>query len=323
MASQPVGSGGAAAPAPAASAKATPKDIWNMLESAGASSVQAAAIMGNAIAESSLNPEAQVTDSNGYLSSGLWQFNAQSYPGSPSLVTGNPMKDAEAQVAFLAQVGGFKAASGATPSQAASNFAANFERCSTCAAGQTSNEQRAANANTVAGWATSDNWPASAGTASDSATLTSASTAAASAACLISWPSASVLPFGIGPTFGGGCIFARSEARALVGGILLGVGGLGLLTGVIILAASAFAGSKFAGRAADVAAVVPGAGAVAAGLQGVQNRASQGGAGVVGQRQAATRQQAAQARQPRGRHARPGANAPARGRHARPASGEA
>lgn len=108
------------------------KGLYNALTSAGASKVQAIGLIANAMRESSLNPETRVMDSNGYYSNGLWQFNEASYPDSSALVTGNPAKDMIAQIQYLLQVGGLRAASGSTPEQVAGNFSANFERCKGC-----------------------------------------------------------------------------------------------------------------------------------------------------------------------------------------------
>ena len=99
-----------------ADAPVSPQDIWDALRAQGATPIQAAAIMGNQIAESSLNPEASVIDSNGARSVGLNQWNADSYPSSGSLVTGHPLADMLAQVKFLASTGGFAAAKGSTAS---------------------------------------------------------------------------------------------------------------------------------------------------------------------------------------------------------------
>lgn len=232
--------------------QATPQDIWNLLEQAGASAVQAAGIMGNAIAESSLDPEANVVDSNGARSYGLWQFNADTYPNAGTLVTGNPLADAKAQIVFLAQNGGFTAAQGSTPAQSAANFAANFERCQTCQAGGASNTARQANAGTVAGWAASGNWPAQGGQASDTATLGAATTAAQTASCMVGWPGI----FGLGEF----CLLSRSQARALLSGSILVAGGLLALFGVAALLGTTSAGQQAAGV---LMSVVP-AGRVAA-----------------------------------------------------------
>jgi Phage tail lysozyme len=125
------------------------KGLYNALRSAGASQNQAIAMIANAMNESSLNPEAAVRDSNGYMSYGLWQFNAASYPNASSLVTGNAAKDMIAQIQYLFQVGGLNAASGSTPAAAAGNFAANFEKCEGCEPGGAQNSERQANAATV------------------------------------------------------------------------------------------------------------------------------------------------------------------------------
>jgi hypothetical protein len=225
-------------------ADVTPKNIWDALESAGASAVQAAGIMGNAIHESDLNPEARAVDSNGYYSNGLWQFNEESYPDSGELVTGSPVRDLTAQVNYLMQHGGLQAASGTTVSETASNFAANFERCQGCEDGGSQNAARVASAATVAGWASGGSWPASAGTASDTAELTSAQVAesgAAQAECAwsIGWggiPDTSWLQrlFSLGGSsgnYGAGevCLLSKSQARALIGAwMLLGGAAIGL-----------------------------------------------------------------------------------------------
>src|SRR5215469_11700302 len=163
----------------------TPKDIWDILRRY-LTPVQAAGLMGNAIAESSLNPEASVQDSNGYQSVGLFQFNEQSYPNAGSLVTGSPLKDAEAQVKFALRVAPKSALDGSTPSQVASNWATNFERCQTCEPGGASNQQRESNATQVAGWAGSGNWPATSMNADDQAS--SGAQESASCAWSISLP---------------------------------------------------------------------------------------------------------------------------------------
>lgn len=125
------------------------KGLYNALRSAGASSNQAIGMIANAISESSLDPEADAMDSNGYRSYGLWQFNAASYPSASSLVTGDSVKDMISQIQFLFQVGGLSAANGSTPEAAAGNFAANFEKCQGCEAGGSQNSSRVGNVATV------------------------------------------------------------------------------------------------------------------------------------------------------------------------------
>jgi hypothetical protein len=225
----------------------TPKDIWDALESAGASAVQAAGIMGNMIHESSLNPESAATDSNGYMSYGLAQWNAQDYPDAGRLVTGNAAADLKAQIDYLTQTGGLQAAAGTTVSETASGFAANYERCQGCAAGGAQNAARVASAATVAGWAAGGDWPSTSGSATDTATLTAAQeaqagTAQAACAWSIGWggiPDTSWLQtlFSLGQAggnVGSGevCVLSKSQARAIAGTLLA-------LSGAIIMGVGA------------------------------------------------------------------------------------
>jgi hypothetical protein len=256
----------------------TPEQIWDALEAAGASSIQAAAIMGNMISESSLNPEAvqQGVSDPGY---GLVQWEASSYPSAPSLVTGDPVADMQAQITFLAQTGGLSAASGSTVAQAASNFAANYERCEYCAPGESQNTARQAQAATVAGWASSGNWPSSAGSASDTATLTSAQvaqttaaiqTALSSCAVGVPWLTGAPASFFAGVlsalslgsagsgTSGEICLLTKSQARSLIGAglLVLGVFGGTVGVGVIAAAAALSAAEKIAGNIIGVRSTV-------------------------------------------------------------------
>jgi Phage tail lysozyme len=258
------GSGGTVTSTPV-----TPLQIWQDLEQYGATAVVAAGVMGNMIAESSLNPEAHVIDSNGYPSYGLMQWNTQSYPSAASLVTGNPVADALAQVVFFFQTVPQSALQGSTAQQVASNIAANYERCQTCAAGETSNEQRQANAAIVAGWASSGSWPASTGQASDTASLTASQSAEGNLEC--AWqigfggiPGTSWLSdlFGSGGNIASGsvCVISKTQVRGvlasaiLVGGALLGVVAVGWLlntsTGGALGRAAGKAGRSVAAAAA-------------------------------------------------------------------------
>jgi len=222
----------------------SPRDIYDELIGQGASTIQAVAIMGNMIAESGLNPEAHAVDSNGYESYGLVQWNAASYPSAATLVTGNPVKDLRAQIVFLAQTGGFRAASGGSPQAAASNFAKNYERCETCGSGGAQNSQRQANAEQVAGWAASDSWPASTAGASDTAVLTSAESSEASAECLWQIGAATQLfelgPVKFGPSLGPYCILSKSQGRAVLGAGILLIGGVLAAFGLVALGLTAF-----------------------------------------------------------------------------------
>ena len=233
----------------------TPKQIYQALLSAGASTTQAIGIMANMMAESSLNPEAiNRADPNGG-SFGLVQQNGSSYS---SLVTGNPSADMNQQIKVLAHNGGFAAASGSTGATAAGNFAANYERCQGCQPGGAQYSTRVANANTVAGWVSSGSWPTSAGSAASSA-----SGGAGTQATLTSYNTASCL-VGTGGGilgFGSVCIFTKSEARAFIGAMVLGVSVTVGIVGAVILAASAFQKTGAARAVGQAAAVVPGVGA--------------------------------------------------------------
>ena len=239
---------------------ATPQDIWNELEFQGATAVQAAAIMGNAIAESSLNPESKALDSNGYYSYGLWQFNTApgNYPDAASLVTGNPAKDVKAQVKYLIRAGGLKAASGNTVPKAASNFASGFERCSSCQSGGVSNNQRQGLAVQVSDWAAGGNWPTSSLTATDSSTLSQADAQQASDSCAWQIGGGSFY-VGLGyhqsvPSF---CVLSKGQARALLSaGILVGGTIVGLF-GIALLFSTTSIGKAAARGVTSALAVVP------------------------------------------------------------------
>jgi Phage tail lysozyme len=262
----PAAPGFAATRGKASTAAATPKAIWDALEAAGASAVQAAGIMGNMIAESRLNPESAAEDTNGYMAYGLVSWNAQDYPNAASLVTGHPLADLEAQVRFLAATGGFKAATGSTPAQAAASFAENYERCQTCQSGGAQNATRQANAQSVAGWAQAGAWPASVGAASDTASLTSAQAAQASATCAfgISGLNATipVIPGIYHQTVGlpDICLLSNSQARAVEGGLIFAAGGVILGVGLILALVGAEVASA---RTQALASRVPGVQGVA------------------------------------------------------------
>lgn len=219
---------------PAATRPIGPRTIWQELEHAGASSVQAAGIMGNWLAESRLDPEAQATDSNGYVSYGLAQWNSApgNYPNAASLVTGNPAADARAQIRYFFQTGGAAAASGSTPQEVASSVAANYERCQGCQSGGASNTARQANAATVAGWAGTGNWPASTGQASDTAALSTAAQAQSSSRCLWQIGGGTLDLLVYHQSLPSVCVFSKTQGRAVgaVGLMAAGaiVGGLGL-----------------------------------------------------------------------------------------------
>lgn len=107
--------------------------IWNDLLAEGASSVQAAGIMGNMQNESGFDPES-VGDQG--TSFGLvQQHGAYSY-----LVTGNTQADLARQLQNIK--GDIGLASGSNAAAAGSAFAANFEKCVGCQVGGAQNQQR-------------------------------------------------------------------------------------------------------------------------------------------------------------------------------------
>lgn len=244
----------------------TPSLIWQQLTTSGLSAVQAAGVMGNAIAESSLNPEAVTKDSNGANSYGLFQFNLDSYPGAASLVTGDPLSDAYAQIQYFLQVVPQTALQGDTPAQVASNVASGFERCQTCGPGGKSNLARQSFATTAAGWAQADNWPSNLGAATDTATLAAADQAKTASACLV----------GINGFLGIGsiCFLSRSQARALLAGGILVAGGLLALFAVSSLTGISLPGGALGGALAGSVVGPEGAaaGAVAGARRSAQDR---------------------------------------------------
>lgn len=282
----------------------TPRQIYQALTAAGFSTVQAIGLMANGIAESGLNPETRIIDSNGFHSDGIWQFNEQTYPNAGSLVTGHPQADMHAQVGFLkAHVSG-QALQGSTGGQVAGNFAQFFERCQTCQPGGESYKQRVGFAAEVAGWVRSGHWPTVAspagegggaavpGAGGDGGGSGSGGTATGNR-CMIQFPGV----LGIGKF----CLLSKGEARALIGGGLMVLSGGAALVGVIILAAAAFRRTGALERAADVAAVVPGGGAAAEGLTVAHRRVTRSGSQAASERRgarvAAERQQSRRQRQ--------------------------
>lgn len=230
-------------------ATVTPKQIYQALTAAGASTIQAIGIMANMIAESSLNPEA-VGDQG--TSFGLVQQHGMQYAG---LVTGNPVADMNAQIKTLAQNGGIVAATGTTGAAAAGNFSANYERCTTCQPGQASYNARVANAATVAGWVSSGSWPASAGSATAGAAgAGGAGSTSNSTDPTCAWGfSGSLVVTSVNL-----CVVKKTTLRHVVGGGLLVAGGVVLLAGAAILAASAFRSSGAQRAVQQVIQVTPG-----------------------------------------------------------------
>lgn len=118
--------------------------------------------------------------------------------------------------------------------------------------------------------------------------------AAPNPGCLIPFPTNPLQAAGIGsPT---GCLFSRSNARALLGGLLLGVSGAVAFTGVALLAAAGFKRTGALAKAADVAAVVPGGQGVAAGLHTASRGTSGRGAAAARERARSRRETQRRAR---------------------------
>jgi hypothetical protein len=228
-----------------------PKAIYDALLAAGFSTVQAVGVMANGIAESALSPEASVIDSNGARSNGVWQFNEASYPDSGKLVTGNCAQDIQQQVGYLkAHVSG-AALNGTTAAEVASNFAASFEKCQGCQPGGAQNAKRAANAATVQGWVTSGSWPTSSAGISGSASGGGGNVLTSTIG-----PGTCVLPLNI-PIAGEFCLLSKSQARGVLGVLLMIAGGVLLLPGVLVLAAAGLERTGAGAAAGKAASAVP------------------------------------------------------------------
>lgn len=279
----------------------TPRQVYQALIDAGASTIQAIGIMANGLAESGLDPEAI---GDGGTSFGTWQQHGAGYAG---LVTGNPQADLKAQVRVVAQNGGFAAASGSNAGEAAGNFSARYERCTTCQPGQSSYNQRVANAATVAGWVSSGKWPTSAGHATSAGSGTgggTGGTATSSSDPSCAW----------GFTLGGGgvgplhlpqadiCFIKKATLRHAAGIGLMAAGGSVGMVGVILLAAFAFRASGAARAAGQIAATFTPAGRVYERSVAAPRRAQQAAAGTAARQQGRERaaaQRAAQRREER------------------------
>lgn len=235
----------------------TPKQIYQSLINAGASTVQAIGIMANGINESGLDPE-QIGDQG--TSFGLVQQHGSQYAG---LVTGNPSGDLTNQVKVIALNGGFKAASGATPGEAAGNFAANYERCVGCQPGGAQYTGRVNNASTVAAWVASGNWPQSAGAATAGAS-SSSSSGQGGPECALSLGGQHIgIVFGHGPSLPSACLIRKTEVRAVMGALILVAGAGVMLPGLVIIMLYGFRASGAARAVVGAASAVPGAGRVA------------------------------------------------------------
>ena len=97
--------------------------------------------------------------------------------------------------------------------------------------------------------------PAAAGTASTAAAVT-----VVPGTCVIPYPTLNLVV----TTVGGGCVLTKSEARAVIGGMLLTAGGLIILPGLIVLVAAGFKAGAASALSAAAAPLgrVPGYGKV-------------------------------------------------------------
>lgn len=281
---------------PPTSGPVTAREVYQLLLDQGFSTVQAIGILANAENESSVitdparSPEAV---GDGGTSFGFVQFHEPGYSGAASLVTGNPQQDIRAQVSYLAKVVSPAAVAGSTPSQVAGNFAQHFEVCQGCQPGQTQYVSRVGNVAAIAAAVNSGNW----GTELTSAIgagggNSSSSGGGTGAACLIQFPGV----LGIGAT----CLLSKSQARALIGGLLLLPAAGSLTVGVVVLAAFAFrrSGAQAAVGSALTALPLPQAKAAGAAVAaaGGSRTARAGGSSRQDRRAAEGRQAAARER---------------------------
>lgn len=122
---------------PGSQAATVAAQVQAYLVGKGLSPVAAAGIIGNMVAESSLNPEAWNPNDVGHPGGGLVGWNTGSYPDAFKLVTGNPGTDLTNQLDYLwGDISSSGLASklnqATTPSEAAWLFANGFERCAEC-----------------------------------------------------------------------------------------------------------------------------------------------------------------------------------------------
>lgn len=102
-------------------------------------------------------------------------------------------------------------------------------------------------------------------------------------------------PIGVGYV----CLLTKGQARAVAGGLLLAAGGIVSGAGLLILAAYGLRKSGALDAAASAAAVIPGAGPLAAKAAGASSRLKSGGEGArqrQAAKQAASEKQAAEQR---------------------------
>lgn len=87
--------------------------------------------------------------------------------------------------------------------------------------------------------------------AAGAAAATTAAATVVPGTCVIPYPTLNLVV----TTVGGGCILSKSEARAVIGGLVLTGAGLLLIPGILILAASGFQHSGAAGAVRTIARV--------------------------------------------------------------------
>ena len=90
----------------------------------------------------------------------------------------------------------------------------------------------------------------------------------AGSACLITAPAIHAGPI----NFGGSCVFSKTEARAVMGVLIITAGGLIVGVGLIVLAAWGVQKTGGLNKAASVASVVPGGKPVATGLRAASSK---------------------------------------------------
>jgi Lysozyme like domain len=166
-----------------------------------------------AIAEAESSGNAAVTSSNpdGGTNVGLWQLDTPGGGGAGYTVSQLQDPNTNAAVAV-----------------AVSKSGSNWSTWATYASG--AYKQFVSNGTTP-----DSNVPASTGTTATGSTTAALSSASASA-CLVQFPSVNLVVTSVG----GGCLVTKSEARAVIGGVLLAAGGIMGLVSVLIIAASAF-----------------------------------------------------------------------------------
>lgn len=94
--------------------------------------------------------------------------------------------------------------------------------------------------------------------------------------CLISFPTAGIPLVG---SVGGGCLFSKTNARALIGGTIFGVGAVVAVAGLALLAAAGFGKTGLGQKTAGVVGMIPGPAA-----QTAATALRSGGASAVRQR---------------------------------------